>query len=108
MALLEIPTQNNLPVFQESVEIEGVLYNLFFYFNRRQNLWFLDFLDLDEQPIYVGIPLQSGIDLTPYARHLSIPKGLFLAFDSLGLNKDAEEDNLGERVRMLYEESNNA
>lgn len=108
MAVLEIPIQNNLVAFKETVTIEGVVYVLAFYFNQRMNLWLIDILDEFESPQLVGIPIQTNVPLTINFKHLTIPPGLFLPFDIQGQSLDADINSLGVQVKLLYEELANA
>lgn len=105
MAVLEIPVQNDLGAFREFVTLEGTLYIFDFYFNQRQNLWFMDILDDNELPQLVGIPIQTNVPHTIHLKYLNIPQGTFVAFDVQGQEKEADTDDFGVRVKLLYEES---
>ncbi len=106
MSIVELPLQTGLSAYRSTVEIEGVRYVFNYYFNQRQNNWFLDILRPDNSPILVGTPLQTKVDLTRNALHLDIPKGLFYAYDTLGKGHDATLKDLGDRVKLVYEELN--
>jgi hypothetical protein len=108
MAVLEIPVRSDLNAFKEFITIEGVVYIFQFYFNQRTSLWFADILDDNENPILVGIPVQTNIPLNLIFKHLDIPKGLLFAFDIQGKGKDADASDFGDRVLLLYEETENA
>lgn len=108
MSVLKIPIRNDLNAFKEFVTIEGVVYVFQFYFNQREGLWLADILDEEENPRLVGIPVQTGIPLTLNFKHLDIPKGLLFAFDIQGKGKDADTEDFGDRVLLLYEETEDA
>ena len=105
MALLEVPTKSELLKYRETVTFENINFILEFSFNNRLELWVMNILDIESNDLLNGIPLQTDVDLTPYANHLNIPKGLFLLFDTEGIQKDANVEDLGQRVRFYYEET---
>ena len=108
MAILEIPIQNNLLAFKELVTLEGTVYVLNFYFNQRQNLWLMDILDENENPQLSGVLIQTNVPQTIHLKHQNIPQGTFLPFDIQGASKEADTEDFGIRIKLLYEETENA
>lgn len=108
MALLEIPIQNGLHTFREIATIENTVYVLEFYFNQRSNHWILDILDEAETPLLLGVPVQTNVPITINFQHLPIPQGILIPFDIQGKSKNADVDDIGIRIKLLYEESENA
>lgn len=108
MAVVEIPTRNDLPVYQEQVTLDGVAYNMQFYFNQRindnQGKWFVTLADQNNNmlvgpvPVVVNWPLFGRfID-----QDMGQPPGSIFAFDTSGQNLDPGQFDLGARVRLFY------
>ncbi|MCP4051082.1 MAG: hypothetical protein GY730_10300 [bacterium] len=108
MAILEIPIQKDLLAFKEQITLESTLYVFDFYFNQRQNLWFMDILDENDNPQLSGVPIQTNVPQTIHLKHQNIPPGILLPFDIQGEKKDADADDFGIRIKLLYEEVENA
>lgn len=109
MALLEIPTRNDLPSYEEQVKMDGTSYIVQLYFNPRINdgegRWFITLADQNRNmlvgpvPVIVGWPLfDRFIDL------VDLPGTLF-AFDTSGQDLDPGQFDLGDRVRLFYLEA---
>lgn len=105
MALREIPLTSLYPAYQQRVDLEAATYVIGLRFNERANLWFLDIMDADGNPIVMGTPLQSNLDLIKRFKDVRLPGGRFTAVDSSGQNQDATVETLGEVVRLLYDEA---
>jgi len=105
MANLELPVTSDVPSYQFSVDLDGRNYKMKFRYNLRQLRWIWDILDTDENDILVGIPLLTNIGLNMRFNKESMPPGRFILIDEGGEDKDAERDDLGSRVKMLYIEA---
>lgn len=109
MALLEIPTRNDLPIYEMAVTLDQVSYIIQLYFNNRinngQGKWMISLSDQNRNllvapvPVVVNYPLfDRFIDLT------SLP-GTIFAFDTSGNNQDPGQFDLGNNVRLYYIEA---
>jgi hypothetical protein len=105
MAILTIPTRKDLFAYSLDVTLEGTTYRFEFKFNSRKERWSFDIQDQAGNDILVGIPALTNVDLTAQYQHLGIPKGIFLFFDTEGEEKNAGQFELGDRIKMLYEET---
>jgi hypothetical protein len=112
MSLLEIPTQNDLPAYEQLVKLDGTAYTIALYFNPRVNdgngSWFITLADQNRNMLVGPIPLiVSWALFEPYTDLVELP-GTIFAFDTSGEDADAGQFDLGDRVRLFYLEGNTA
>ena len=105
MSILQIPLKPNLEAYEISTVLELVTYILSFSFNRRQDIWYMDILNQDRDPILSGIPMYTQTDLTAQYVGEDMPPGIFLIFDTEGTDNNPVQDEFGNRFLLLYEES---
>ena len=105
MAILQIPTRNDLDAYSFVIELEKRNYLLRFRFNERMNTWFMDICKTDGTPILAGLPLLTDTDLVSRFVIPDLPPGLFVAVDESGQGMDAGRFDLGASVKLLYRES---
>ena len=54
-----IPTRSDVANYYQRTVLDGVVYNLRFYYNDRDNSWYLSISDVN------GTPIRTGIKLIP-------------------------------------------
>ena len=79
-----IPFVANKAWFTQPITLQNVAYTLEFQYNARAQRWFMDILDISEQPILVGIPLEIQRDLNGQYGAYVFPQGLFFCRDNSG------------------------
>lgn len=106
MAIVEIPTRDDLPAYEELVTLDGVDYTLLFYFNPRinnnQGKWFVTLADKNRNMIAGPVPIVVSWPLFDRFIEFAIPPGSIVAFDTSGQDLDPAQFDLGNRVRMYY------
>lgn len=105
MATLEIPLNSNRQSYQFSIDLDGVTYNMKVKYVERVDLWFMDILDVSENPIVTGMPIQTNVDILAQITSEEKPQGSFIAIDETGNNRDASVDTLGNDIKLIYEEA---
>lgn len=105
MALIEVPTRSDLKAYEMQVELQGITYTLNFRYNERMDRWLLDIADSIGVELLNGIVLLTNVPLTDDYVIAGLPPGRFICEDTTGQNKDAGADDLGNDVRLLYEEA---
>lgn len=105
MAVLELPVRSDFKAYSFQTELDGVVYTLTFRFNDRMSLWVMDIGDSSGNEILNGILLQTDVALTDQYVKEDLPPGRFICIDESGESKDAGVDDLGNDVKLLYEEA---
>lgn len=105
MALLECPTRNDLPAYSYTIQLDGVTYTLSFNFNPRMGVWFISLGDGFGNPICASVPVTVMWPLFDRFVAVAIPPGRIFAYDTTNSNTDPGEFDLGDRVRILYDEA---
>ncbi len=105
MALLEIPVRSDIPAYTFSIELEGVVYVMIFTFNARYDRWFMDIKTNEEVDLLLGVPLIASIPLTDRFKDDRLPPGTFVVVDLTGENRDPTRFELGEDMKLVYQES---
>lgn len=105
MALLEIPVRSDLPAYDFQIELEKVQYTLSFNWNARMKSWFMDIGDKDGNPLLSGLKMYASYPLKYKFKDTALPPGEFLLLDTTNQNKDPQQDDLGSRVILMYQES---
>jgi hypothetical protein len=105
MALIEIPTRSDLKAYEFQIELDGVVYTLSIRWNQRMGRWIMDIADADGVDLLNGIPLLTNIPLTDDYVKAGLPPGRFICEDTTGGSKIAGVDDLGNDVRLIYEEA---
>ncbi len=109
MALLEIPTRNDLPCWEQQVVLDGIPFILQFYFNPRMNdgagKWMLSISDQNRNLLVAPVPITTAWGLFDRFIELINLPGTIFAFDTSGQNTDPGQFELGDRVRLLYLEA---
>jgi hypothetical protein len=100
-----------VPTFQSrsaryiiGVELAGEKFRLRFYWNTREEFWYMDILDQDDNNLITGIKMVINYSLLDqYVAVIGIPKGNFILWD---LEKDVSGevtfDNFGRRYQLIF------
>jgi len=103
MSNFEIPVRSDIPFYDMEVTLNGTAFFLEFYFNRRKDRWYMNIRDQDKEPLLMGTPLLTNVDLlTIFVSNEALPLGLFLIIDTEGTQLNAGEFDLGDRVKLGY------
>lgn len=109
MALLELPTRNDLPAYNYVVKLDGVDYKLDYYFNPRladgAGKWMVGLYDQLGTLLVAHVTVVATWPLFDRFKDLQIPPGTIFCFDTSGENKDPGQFDLGDRCRIMYQEA---
>lgn len=105
MAIVEIPTRVDIARYRYSIILEGVSYFFEFNFNARSERWSMNIFDSDNNLLLAGISLLHNVDLAGRFVNEDLPPGRFILYDTEDANKSPTRDELGTRVKLLYEEA---
>jgi hypothetical protein len=108
MAIVEIPTRNDLPSYEMQVTLDSVVYTLQLYFNPRMadgvGKWFITLADQNRNMLVGPVPVVVNWGL--FDRFIDqdggSPPGTIFAFDTSGNNRDPGQFDLGDNVRLFY------
>lgn len=104
MALYEIPSRNDIPNYQYTIELDGEVFQLEFYFNQRDNRWFMSIRQEDGSAVLLGIPIVSGMLLIERFVMSGLPLGDVLPMDFEGGIEYPRRGDLGAGVQVMYNE----
>jgi hypothetical protein len=94
-----IPFSNSPEQF--SITLSGTDYFIKNQWNDIAQLWFIDILDADENPLVCSIPLVSGVDLLDGLSYLGIP-GVLNCYTNGDPYANPTYDNLGVNSFVYY------
>lgn len=100
--MFKIPMQD-LPAYTEQIVFEDTVYTLKFVWNSRGAYWTIDFYDIDENPLVIGIKIVLNYELISRFVDRGIPKGFLYAIDvSNNLEKIGRYDFINGRLSLIY------
>jgi len=105
MAIIEIPTRVDIARYKYSIILEDVTYFFEFNFNARSERWSMNIFDSDNNLLLAGISLLYNVDLTGRFVNEELPPGRFILYDTEDANKSPTRNELGTRVKLLYNEA---
>lgn len=105
MAIIEIPTRTDLPAYNYVVNLDGTSYKLSFTFNERMGKWFVAIATAIGEQIIDPVPVIATWPIFKRFKDSRLPGGTIFPFDTAGKNEDPGRFDLGDRVRLLYEEA---
>ena len=99
---VQIPFVPSVPSYRMSVVLDNTQYIFDVQWNNRDLAWYFDVLDVNENPIYMGIKVVLGTYLGRRCADPNFPRGVMFANDLSGQGFDAGIDDLGGRVQVWY------
>lgn len=104
MSTFIIPVSDTTDPFDEQVELDGRVFDLYFRWNVRGDHWSMD-IGRDGIVLIYGIKLVTISDLLDqYQRIADLPDGTLFIDDLDGLDADPDGENFGDRVVLKYSE----
>ena len=101
-----IPTDAStpqIPPYNERIALSGKTYGLDFTWNSRAQVWTMNVLDADGNPVATSAPLRNGIGNANWATTVpGFPAGRFFTRPVDNNPADAAQDQLGTRVLLAY------
>jgi len=92
----------NIPQFSQQVSLDGVVYTLDFFYNTREDSWYLSILDVELTPIISARKMVADWPIMWRSRSASKPPGELWVIDESGAGLDPSLSDLGDRVKLLY------
>lgn len=102
MAIFELPVRSDLPAFSFKAELDLVVYTFDFRFNERFDCWVMDVSSETGDPILMGIPVQTEVDITSRFLDERLPPGQFVVLDETGNQRDPDRISFGNEVKLFY------
>lgn len=101
-----IPVNSATDAYEQSVLLDGTLYDFFFRFNRRELHWYMD-ISVDDTPLLHGVKLVHTSDLLQQFNYIeAAPTGQLIINDISGQFLDPGETGFGVDVLLQYEDAN--
>lgn len=99
-----IPTNKDFPFYELQTTLDGVAYRLRFKFNSRDEAWYLDILDTDDNVLRSSLRIVSDFPLLRTWQSENRPSGELLAFDTTNETDVAglEQLVIGGDVVLVY------
>jgi len=88
--------------YRFQVDLDETTYELYFTWNDRAGVWYMDLLDVDGNYIRSGIKVVTGTPLLARISASDKPIGDIIAIDQEGEDFDAGLEDLGDRVVLIY------
>ena len=108
MATFIIPVQTTTDPFSQQVELDGLLYDLTFLWNARDQHWSIT-IGRDDVVLVREVKLVHVPDndlLSQFRRIEDLPPGQLYISDLDGFDRDPDDTLFGDRVVLLYGEEN--
>jgi hypothetical protein len=101
--MIVIPTlDSQFTSFTIEIELSGVLYNLIFNWNSRENFWYMSILDVNELPIMTDVKLVLNYDMfLDFQSVENLPSGTFV-FVQITPGVELTEFNFGTDYQLTY------
>lgn len=105
MALLEIPVRKDIYSYEFQISLQQQVYFFEIKYNSRMQRWQLSVYDDTKTPLVLGINILTETDMTSQYIDRGLPPGLIFVVDTEGAKKDADLDDFGDRIKVMYEEA---
>jgi hypothetical protein len=102
--IIPTPDAKDLGNFFFDVDLDGVLYQLNFEYNEREEFWYFDILDLEGNEIRSGIKCVVNWPFLIFTSNPNRPAGQLLCLDARENSEDPTLDNFGIDVFFAYSE----
>jgi len=104
MAIFQMPIDSLNTAYDIQVDLDEVPFFLQFHYNTRTGFWVMDILDINRDPIVVGVWMQTNIPVTDVWVLENMPQGRFILIDESGNEADPTDESFGNDVKLLYQE----
>lgn len=103
LSTIEIPIAEDT-FYQVQVFLDEEKYNLRFRWNRRNETWYMDVFDIENNPILYSQPCLAGGGGMTYRFFITdlMPYGDILTLDINGLGKDPTFEDFGDKTGPFY------
>ena len=88
--------------FYYTVSLDGVNYQLVFKYNGREDFWYFDILDTEDNPIRSGIKVVSNWPLLRLMKNEPRPPGELMGIDTRDIALDPHLEEFGVEVVFGY------
>ena len=105
MTAIEVPITADGSAFEFSAALNSQLFWFKFSFNPRQQRWIFSLFDADKQPIRQGMAVITGYPVLNRVQDVRKPMGQIVFIDTANTAKPPSFNDLGTRVRMVYNEA---
>ena len=102
MASFEIPTRDDLANYNQSIALDGVIFNFEFRFNTRDDAWYFNLLDEAGNRIRSGIKTVANFPLLRIVRDLARPAGELVIHDPRVIPAPPALEELGDTSLLIY------
>lgn len=103
MQNLEISLKSISPLFDFYVDFDGKEYIIEIAWNVENSFWTISLYTSEKSTIFEGRKIVLNYNLFEYCSHPLLPTGKLRAVDTSGTYKDCTYDDLGDRVKLVYE-----
>lgn len=103
--MIVIPTfQDRSSRYEFDIELAGDIWHLLFSWNAREEVWYMDIQDQDQNNILLGIKIVPNYLLLDQYKSYALPAGEFICWD---LKQTPETgtldfDTFGKRYQLLF------
>ncbi len=105
MAIIEVPTRVDISSYKYKLTLEETVYTFTYTYNKRIERWHMSIGDADDNTLLGDIVLLTNVDLIGRFKSDELPPGTLICFDTKGENVSPTRDDLGNRIKLLYQES---
>jgi hypothetical protein len=107
MAYLLIPVRHDIYAYRMTIILDGADYDILFRMNDRDGFWYTSIYNtVTGDAILEGVRLVNGTDLLAQYRAMNgLPAGKFHVGETSGLLIEPDENNIGDEVKLIYEEA---
>lgn len=102
MAIFRIPLEQDFPEFVQQTQLDGITYTLRFHWNEREESWYFELGDVDDNPVVASRKVVADWPLLHREQSEDKPPGSIWAIDLTGEGQPPGLNDLDERVIILY------
>jgi uncharacterized protein DUF6983 len=98
-----VPVIPNVNAFSVRMPLDDEFFTATLRWNDRAQRWYMDLADSQGTLLAAGLAVVSDTPLTAHLTHRTgMPRGIFVVVDGTGSGADADFDELGQRVDIVY------
>lgn len=102
MTIHQIALPQGDPHFEQQVQLDGLTYNLLIHWNEREEAFYMELLDDDNEPIVSGRKMVADWPMLHRSVDARLPAGELLVVDITGNGVDPGLYDLDKRVVLMY------